>query len=138
MLAGLLAVVALVALWLSDCIPGFGVGAGTKDSEGEAAKQDAKPEVQTEAPKPVEQPPAKVEPEVAAPKPTPMKVTVDARGCMVNGADPIDCETVCDQAELFDNVDTVLIDATDGPQGFVDEVLTCVEAKHLAVKITRE
>jgi hypothetical protein len=133
-LAGLLAVIALVALWLSDCIPGFGIGAGTKDGEGEAAEQAPKPEVQAEAPKPVE------EPAVEAPvrKPMPMKVTVDARGCMVNGADPVDCKSVCEQAELFDNVDSVIIDAKDGPQGLVVELLDCVKAKDLAVKIIRE
>ena len=47
------------------------------------------------------------EPELEQPsvrKPMPMKLTIDARGCLVDGGEPIDCATLCDKAELFEGI----------------------------------
>ncbi len=126
-LAGLLAVVALVAIWLSDCIPGFGIGAGTKEGEAEQSEKAEKAEsVET----PSEQPSVR--------KPMPMKLTIDARGCMINGGDPIDCSTLCEDASRFEGVDSVTIDAKDGPHEPVVAALDCLKSKKLSVAITRE
>lgn len=131
-LAALLAIVAAVALWLSDCIPGFGIGSGTKEGEAETSEkaEEAKPDA-----------PVEKQPEVEAQsvrKPMPMKLTIDARGCSVDGGEPIDCATLCEDAKRFEGVETVLIDAKNGPHGVVVEVLDCLKAKSLSVSITRE
>src|SRR5690606_22397761 len=109
--AGLLAIVALVAVWLSDCIPGFGIGSGVKDGEGEPAEE-------TEPAKPAEpepEPAAEPDEQPVERKPMPMKLTVDVRGCMIDGGEPIDCKTLCDDPKRFEGIDSVIIDAKDGP-----------------------
>lgn len=132
LLAVLLGVVALAAIWLSDCIPGFGLGSQGTD-EGQASSAEVvEPAVPAEPESEVEP----VEP-AAARKPMPMKLTIDARGCLVNGGEPQDCEGLCEQDELFTKVDAVTIDAKQGPHGTVVKVLDCLKTKDLAVSITR-
>ena len=131
-LTGLLAVVALVAMWLSDCIPGFGIGAGTKEGEGEAEPTEpAKPA----EPEPTPEPAATPDP---VRKPMPMKLTIDARGCSIAGDDPIDCASLCEDEARFAQVDTVIVDAKDGPQAAVEAALECAKTKDLSVKLVRE
>ncbi len=136
-LAGLLAIVALIAVWLSDCIPGFGIGSGTKDGEGEQAEQDEAEPAKPAEPEPPEPEPAKPAQPVVS-KPMPMKLTIDARGCMIDGGEPIDCKTLCDDAKRFEGIDAVTIDAKNGPHGAVVDALDCLDSKDLAVAITRE
>jgi hypothetical protein len=142
---GLLAIVALVALWLSNCIPGFGIGSrgegeGGEKGGGEKADADkakpAEPESEPEKTAEPEQPKTPEQPIVR--KPMPMKLTVDPAGCSVNGGDPFDCATLCDQAELFEGIDTAIVDAKNGSHGVVVEVLDCLKSKDLAVSITRK
>src|SRR5690606_3772748 len=139
-LAALLALVAAVALWLSDCIPGFGLGSGTKEGEAGESEKSEKSEKSEQATPAEPEPPAEDEPEQqpSVRKPMPMKLTVDARGCSVNGGDPIDCATLCDDAELFEGVGSVVIDAKRGPHGVVVEILDCLKSKNLSVAISRE
>jgi len=128
-LAGLLAIVGLVAIWLSDCIPGFGLG-----SEGVADGQ-----VRGELAEPAEREPAEPEPaEPESERKLPMKLTIDARGCLVDGGQPQDCAALCDQDELFAGLDTVKIDAKNGPHETVSQVEACLRAKQLAVSITHK
>jgi hypothetical protein len=143
MLGGLLAIIAVIAAWLSNCIPGFGIGSGTGEGEGDDARtepaQRAEPESETE--KKTEQPANTEQPKPEQPsvtKPMPIKLTVDPRGCSVDGDEPIDCATLCDQSELFEGRDTVIIDAKNGPHGVVVDVLDCLKSKDLAVSITRK
>ncbi|MFO7564700.1 MAG: hypothetical protein R6X02_18800 [Enhygromyxa sp.] len=137
-LAGLLAVIALIAMWLSDCIPGFGIGSGTKEGEGEVAEDEAEPAKPAE---PEPDPPEEdevAEPEPTVRKPMPMKLTIDARGCMINGGEPIACDALCDDPKRFEGVDAVTVDAKDGPHQAVVDALDCLETHDLAVAITRE
>jgi hypothetical protein len=133
-LAGLLAVVALIAAWLSDCIPGFGIGSDSGDGEAEQAEEidPAKPA------EPEPEPPEPTEPEPSVRKPMPLKLTIDARGCMLDGGDPIDCKTLCDDPKRFEGRDAVTIDAKDGPHAAVVDALDCLKTHDLAVAITRE
>ena len=142
-LAGLLAVVAVIAAWLSNCIPGFGIGGG--DGEGEADKaaesEPAKPaeaEPETEPTKQGEGgQAAKPEGLGAAREPVPLKLTIDARGCIFGDGQPIECEAACERDELFEGIDSVIIDAKNGPHGVVVDVLDCLKAKKLKVSIER-
>jgi hypothetical protein len=140
-LTGLLAVVALVAIWLSDCIPGFGIGAGSKDGEGEQV-DSPEPAQPAEPAEPAAEP---AEPSEPAPtlgegerKLAPMQLTIDARGCSIAGGDPLDCASLCEDEARFADVDTVIIDAEHGPQAAVEAALECAKAKGLSVKLTRE
>jgi hypothetical protein len=139
--AGLLAIVAAVAAYLSNCIPGFGIGSSGTPGDAEQAEpaKPAEPEPEPAEPKPDEAKQGETPPgQLGARKPMPMKLTIDARGCSVGGDEPFDCEKLCDQTELFEGVDAVVIDAKHGPHGVVVEVLDCLKAKELAVSITRK
>lgn len=136
-LAGLLAVIAAIAIWLSDCIPGFGIGSGVKDGDGEA-----EPTVDAEPAKPAEpEPPEPAEPEPPEPavrKPMPVKLTIDARGCMIDGGEPIDCATLCEDAKRFEGRDAVIIDTKDASHATATEVIDCLKTHDLSLSITRE
>lgn len=151
MLAGLLAIVAVFAAWLSNCIPGFGFGSnGEGEGEGEQAAEserakpaEAEPETEPEPAKPGE--PSKpdglgaaADSDTSERKPVPVKLTIDARGCIFDGGEPIDCATMCDDDKLFEGADSVIIDAKNGPHGVVMDVLDCLKARGLAVAINRK
>jgi hypothetical protein len=140
-LAGLLALVGVLAVWLSDCIPGFGIGSRS-DGDGEAERavesEQAEPvEAEPEPPEPAEGGQA-AEGQPSVRKPVPMKLTIDARGCIVEGGEPIDCAAMCDRDELFEGIDSVIIDATNGPHGVVMDVLDCLKTKKLSVALNRK
>jgi hypothetical protein len=137
-LAGLLAVVAVIAAWLSNCIPGFGIGSESGDGEAEQAQESeparpAEPEPEPE-PEPAE--PSETEPEVR--KPMPIKLTIDARGCSIDGGESIDCKALCDDPKRFEGRDAVIIDAKDGPHAAVVDALDCLKTHDLSVSINRE
>jgi hypothetical protein len=137
-LAGLLAIVAVVAAYLSDCIPGFGLGSRSGDGEGEQAEPaDAKPAEPADA-KPAEDEQAVEPAPIPERKPMPLKLTIDARGCAFADGQPIDCATLCDRPELFEGADSVIIDATNGPHGVVVDVLDCLKSLDLSVSIKRK
>lgn len=159
--AGLLAVVAVIGAWLSNCIPGFGIGADGS-AEGEAQKSEqsdtpAEPEAkQAEAAKQDEgdkqsgeedkgeaqageQPELAEAPSVAAAGP--MMIVVDARGCTVGDgpeAKPQDCETLCKDSEQFAGVESVKLDTTEGPHKTVVTLLDCLREAKIPVAVTRD
>lgn len=135
LLAGLLAVVGVLAAWLSNCISGFGIGS-SGDAEGEA-EQAVESEQATPA-EPEAQPSESEQAGENVRKPMPLKLTIDARGCIFDGGQPIDCATVCEREELWEGADSVIIDAQNGPHGVVMEVLDCLKTKQLAVSIKRK
>jgi hypothetical protein len=128
-LAALLAIVGLVAMWLSDCIPGFGVGSDAGDSEGEAEPAEAaEPEAaKPEQPEP-EQPPAKT-----------LEVVISVHGCSVAGGEPLECEAMCEQAELFEGIDDAVLEVDGASHGSVVAVTDCLKSKGIdKVAIRRE
>ena len=133
-LAGILAIVALVALWLSDCVPGFGGGSegggddktAKSEKAEKAEKTEAVPEVQTEAPDAVR-------------KPMPLKVTVDGRGCSINGTAYSDCNEICEaNASLLVGADSAVIDAKDGSHEKVTAIVDCLKANNISSRIDRD
>ncbi|KIG17492.1 hypothetical protein DB30_03193 [Enhygromyxa salina] len=137
-LGALLAVVTLVALWLSDCIPGFGIGS-SGDAEGDADQaepaQPAEPEqVTPPEPEPEPEPPA---PESAANKT--LKITIDVHGCSIDGAPASDCASVCERGELFEGVDDAILDVKEASHGSVIAMTDCLKSKGIEkVAINRE
>ena len=141
-LAGLLAVVAVIAAWLSNCIPGFGVGS-SGDAEGEA---EAEPAVEAEA----KEEPKPAEPEVKEDDKdddkageaagTTLSVTIDVHGCSVGGAEAFECASLCEKAELFEGVDDAILDANgDASHESVVAVTDCLKSKNIdKVAIRRE
>ncbi|PRQ02839.1 hypothetical protein ENSA5_20160 [Enhygromyxa salina] len=136
-LAALLAIITLVAMWLSDCIPGFGIGSsGSADGEPEASEK-AEPAEPEPEPKPEPEPEPEPKPEKLE-KPGPLEIVVDARGCIIGDAAPQDCAALCEQDELFEGVNEVKIDTTEGPHDKVVALLDCVKNRGLEVAVTRE
>jgi hypothetical protein len=139
-LAGLLAVVAVLAAWLSNCIPGFGFGGGEGEGDAEQAgeSEPAKPAEREPEPASSKADDAKP-PEVGTTrKPVPLKLTIDARGsCTFADGQALDCATICDRDELFEGADSVIIDAKNASQSVVVDVLDCLKTKQLAVSIQR-
>ena len=141
-LAGLLAVVAVIAAWLSNCIPGFGIGS-SGDAEGEA---EAEPAVEAEA----KEEPKPAEPEVKEDDKdddkageaagTTLTVTIDVHGCSVGGAEAFECASLCEKAELFEGVDDAILDANgDASHESVIAVTDCLKSKGIdKVAIRRE
>ena len=141
-LAGLLAVVAVIAAWLSNCIPGFGVGS-SGDAEGEA---EAEPAVEAEA----KEEPKPAEPEVKEDDKdddkageaagTTLTVTIDVHGCSVGEAAAFECASLCEKAELFEGVDDAILDANgDASHESVIAVTDCLKSKGIdKVAIRRE
>ncbi|PRQ09181.1 hypothetical protein [Enhygromyxa salina] len=132
-LGALLAVVALVALWLSDCIPGFGIGS-SGDAEGDA--EQAEPVEQAEQAPPVPEP-VPPEPKQAVDKT--LKVTIDVHGCSIDGAPAADCASVCERGELFEGVDDAILDVKEASHGSVIAMTDCLKSKGIEkVAINRE
>ena len=142
-LAGLLAVVAVIAAWLSNCIPGFGIGS-SGDAEGEA---EAEPAVEAEAKEDAKEPEVKEDDkedkeddkagEAAG---TTLSVTIDVHGCSVGGAEAFECASLCEKAELFEGVDDAILDANgDASHESVIAVTDCLKSKGIdKVAIRRE
>lgn len=136
-LAALLAVVALVAIWLSDCIAGFGIGS-SGDAEGEAEQAEPAEPAQPE-PEKVAPPEPEPEPEPAAAANKTLKVTIDVHGCSIDGAAPSDCASVCERAELFEGVDDAILDVKEASHGSVIAMTDCLKSKGIdKVAIHRE
>lgn len=141
-LTGLLAVVAVVAAWLSNCIPGFGIGS-SGDAEGEAENSEpAEPAVEAEA-KPE---PPEVEVEVEAENSEPpepagktLTVTIDAHGCAVGEAAPGECAAMCEQGERFEGVDDAILDVKQASHESVVTMTDCLKSKGIdKIAIRRE
>lgn len=139
-LGGLLLLVALIAAYLSDCIPGLGVGTG-QDAPGEqAAVDDPEDEAEETTPEPkFDVPPP--EPEA----PTKATMLVDGRGCQLQleGAEPgefVECATLCEAEAPFGEATVELtVDARQGPHDDVVAVVDCAKAKGVdKVAIQRE
>lgn len=143
-LAALLGVVALLALWLNDCIPGMGSGKGSDDAKGDSEKQadetpkasekaDANPDANPDANQ-------KAEPTLAAPAPA--RLVVDGRGCalVVDGepGEAVACASLCESEDPFGGATEVVIDATQGPHGDVMAASDCAKDKGLKIAINRE
>jgi hypothetical protein len=156
-LAALLAVIAVVAVWLSNCIPGFGLGSsgsGTNTAnEGDADKPEAaKSEAdksepaKTEPAKPEPAKPEPVRPEPARPEPPPvggtgntLNVKIDVAGCAVGGAAPVDCSKLCERSELFEGMDDAVLEVDGASHGSVLAMTDCLKAKGIdKVAIRRE
>ena len=140
MLAALLAVVAAVAIWLSNCIPGFGVGSsGDAEGEAEQAKQAEEAEPAQPEPEPVTPPEPQPQPEAAAAANKTLHVTIDVQGCSVGGAAPSDCAKICEQSELFEGVDDAILDVKEASHGSVIAMTDCLKSKGIdKVAIHRE
>lgn len=90
LLAVLLAVVAVLAAWLNDCIPGLGVGTGRDEGEGEGEAKSAEPAEPAEQAEDVDAKPAEERPSVA-------RVAVSVRGCSLDGGEVVPCAEFCER-----------------------------------------
>jgi hypothetical protein len=146
-LAALLAVIAVVAVWLSNCIPGFGIGSSGSGA-GEGSKDDAKKAeaAKSEADKPEADKPEPAKPEADKPEPPPvgtagntLNVKIDVAGCAVGGAEPVDCSKICERSELFEGMDDAVLEVAGASHGSVLEMTDCLKAKGIdKVAIRRE
>jgi hypothetical protein len=151
-LAALLAVITVVAVWLSNCIPGFGIGS-SGSGEGEGSKDDADKaepaKSESDKPEPAKPEPAKPEPakpEPAKPEPPPLgaagktlNVKIDVAGCSVGGATPVECSKVCERTELFEGMDDAVLEVAGASHGSVLEMTDCLKAQGIdKVAIRRE
>lgn len=148
-LAALLAVIAVVAVWLSDCIPGFGLGSsGSGDGEKTDADADKAEAAKSESAKPEPAKPEPAKPEPAKPEQQPpplgatgktLNVKIDVAGCAVAGAEPVECSKVCERSELFEGMDDAVLDVAGASHGSVIEMTDCLKAKGIdKVAIRRE
>jgi hypothetical protein len=135
-IATLIAVIVVAALWLSNCIPGFGIGSsgGDGDDDVDAGKAGpAKPE--PAKPEPAKSEPAKSEPakseQPEPPKPAgkTLNVTINVAGCSVAGSEPVECSKICERAELFEGIDDAVLDVADASHGSVVEMTDCLKAQ---------
>lgn len=119
LLAALLAVVAAAALWLSDCVPGFGIGGGKGEGEGEGtpAKQEPSEPVKTDEAK---------QPVLTAPAPMTIEIAVD--GCKLGDGPKQTCAELCKRAEKgeFAGIEKVTLESEHGSQADVTLVIDCL------------
>ena len=155
-LAALAALIFVVAMWLSNCIPGFGrgsSGAGEGDSKAADAKQaePAKSEpTKTEPAKPEPAKPEPPKPELELPEPPDpeppdpeggarLTVTIDVGGCSVPGSEPVECSKMCERVELFTNIDDAVLEVAGASHGSVVAMIDCLKSKGIdKVAIRRE
>jgi hypothetical protein len=151
-LAALVAVIVVVAVWLSNCIPGFGMGSSDRgDGEGEADGQPeaAKPEsdkadsAKSEPDKPEPAKPDPAQPDLAPPQlgaaGKTLNVKIDVAGCAVAGSEPVECSKVCERAELFEGMDDAVLEVSGASHGSVVEMVDCLKAMGIdKVAIRRE
>lgn len=125
-LLGVVALVALVAAYLSDCLPGLGSGGrlGTPSSDAPA---DAKAGSGK----------APAEPGGADDL---VRITVQGDRCRRGGAEPQPCDQLCASLDRTRAAAlTVELDATEGRHGTVEELRTCLrEAGFARVRISSE
>lgn len=145
-LAALLAVIAVIAVWFSDCVPGFGSGSsGSGEGQrtdadadkAEAAKSESdKPESDKPPPQPDE--PLPTDPPPLAAGKT-LNVKIDVAGCAVGVAEPVDCSKVCERSELFEGMDAAVLEVAGASHGSVIQMTDCLKAKGIdKVAIRRE
>ena len=118
---GLLVVVALIAAYLADCIPGLGaggeLGAPTADSPADAKET---PKAKT---------PADADAEGQAAGEGRISVAVAGEQCRLPGQPEAPCEEVCAalKPKAQANRETVVeVDATEGAHGAVEALRTCL------------
>ena len=122
-IATLLAVIVVVAVWLSNCIPGFGIGSsgrGDGDDTGKTAPAKTEP-AKTE--------PAKTEPPKPEPAGKTLNVTIGVAGCSVAGSEPVECSKICERAELFEGIDDAVLDVAEASHGSVIEMTDCLKVR---------
>jgi hypothetical protein len=154
-IAALLAVAVVVAVWLSNCIPGFGIGS-SGDSEdaakgGDAERADAAKREPVESTKSAPEKPEPKKPEPETPEPetpeppklgsagTTLTVKIDVAGCAVAGSEPIECSKMCERTELFAGIDDAVLEVAGASHGSVVEMLDCLKAKGIdKVAVRRE
>jgi hypothetical protein len=122
--AGLLAAVAALAVWLSDCVPGFGIGGGEGEGEGQAPATD-KPDKPEKA-----EPPAKTEAAPLPAKPAPPNIEIGVSGCKLDEGPTQTCAELCKRAEQgeFAGVESIMLQSEQGSQADVTLVLDCLKA----------
>lgn len=129
LLAALLAVVAAVAVWLSDCVPGFGIGGGEGEGEGTEKIDETKPPTKAETPS-----------KPAAPEPTITRIEVGIAGCALADETAIPCADLCKRiaADELAGTSKLIIAAKQGSHADVTTLLDCVNAKKLPVAMQRD
>ena len=119
-LLGLLVVVAVIAAYLSDCLPGLGAGGslGVPESESKDAEQKA------------------VEKDDAAPGEARVRIVVDGDRCAVGSEPPTACPETCKAVGAGGTVEEIEIDATRGAHGTVETLKACLsDAGHTNVNV---
>ncbi len=121
---GLVALVALVAAYLSDCLPGLGAGSslGTPASEPPAAPAEP------------------AEPASAAGQPARLSIVVEGDRCRYADAAPAPCPEVCAALPLGRASTAVVeIEAVQGRHGTVEDLRQClVKAGFANVRVHAE
>lgn len=148
-LVALLAVIAVIAVWLSNCIPGFGIGSSGGGERGNDKADAAKSE--SDKPEPAKPEPATPDkPEPATPEPVKppllgagtgktLNVKIDVLGCSIAGAEPVDCSKICERTELFEGMDDAVLEVDEASHGSVIAMTDCLKAKGIdKVAIRRE
>ncbi len=128
----LLAVVGAVALYLSDCIPGFGLGGGPGEGEGEKGEPTEEPAKQA---KPDEQSSVETPPVPSG------KIVVGVGGCALEGEQAQPCEDLCKRISegALEGAKEITIDAKEGTQASVVTLLDCLkDAGHNKIAVARE
>lgn len=147
-LVALLAVIAVVAVWLANCIPGFGMGS-SGDGDGKAGTDAPKAEkadaekAEPAKPEPEQPKPEKLDPpQVGEPKPEgggTLTVNIGAAGCYLVDTKVMDCAKMCEQAELFEGIDDAVLEVDGASHGSVVAMLDCLKAKGIdKVAVRRE
>ncbi|MFV8749475.1 hypothetical protein ACNOYE_02860 [Nannocystaceae bacterium ST9] len=121
LLAVLLAVVAALAIWLSDCVPGFGIGG---EGEGEGAGQPASDE------KPKAEPAeAEVAPASPAGEPAPT-IEIGVLGCSLADEPVQPCAELCKRIEKgeLEGRASAILKSEQGSHADVTAVIDCLKA----------
>jgi hypothetical protein len=123
MLLGVVVLVALLAAYLSDCLPGLGSGGelGTPSSEAPAAPPS----------------PHKAAGEASA---SSLTLVVQGEQCRRGQAQPEPCAQLCASLDRTGAAATeIILDATEGRHGTVEELRTCLqEAGFARVRVLSE
>ncbi len=115
----LLAAIGALALWLSNCVPGFGIGGA--EGEGDAASS-SKAESSTPTKTDEAAPPS-------AASSTPV-IAVGVYGCKLNDEVAQPCADLCKRAEQgeFAGVTAAKVASTQGSHADVTAVIDCLKA----------
>lgn len=115
---GALAAAAVAGAYLSDCIPGMNFGAGSGEQTPTA---DAEPSEEVEE--------NQVDPGA------PLSVTVEDDQCSREDQDLGDCESLCTELSALDPPRPIVIDGTKGIHKTVTELVDCLEAADVSVRL---